>query len=216
MSASLLILGAGGHARVVLGAFAPGLVRGYLAPEAAPAPWPAGIAYLGDDDALETLDPAEWSLVNGVGALRPGGGRRRLFETAKLRGFGFTSALHPRAMLEPGVSIGEGAQIMAGAIVQCGVAIGANAIVNTGAIVDHDCVVADHVHIGPGACLSGGVTIGMGAHVGVGATILQNVRIGAGALVGAGAVVVADVAPNDVVVGVPARPRPTPRGLERP
>ena len=44
-----------------------------------------------------------------------------------------------------------------------------------------------------------------GASVGSGAVILGGVRIGAGALIGAGAVVTADVAPGEVVAGVPAR-----------
>jgi UDP-2-acetamido-3-amino-2,3-dideoxy-glucuronate N-acetyltransferase len=44
-----------------------------------------------------------------------------------------------------------------------------------------------------------------GASVGSGAVILCGVTIGAGALVGAGAVVTRDVAPGEVVAGVPAR-----------
>ena len=47
-----------------------------------------------------------------------------------------------------------------------------------------------------------------GASLGSGAVVLGGVRIGAGALVGAGAVVTKDVAPHEVVAGVPARARP--------
>ena len=43
------------------------------------------------------------------------------------------------------------------------------------------------------------------ASIGSGAVILGGVRIGEGALVGAGAVVTRDVAPGEVVAGVPAR-----------
>jgi acetyltransferase-like isoleucine patch superfamily enzyme len=43
------------------------------------------------------------------------------------------------------------------------------------------------------------------AALGSGAVVLGGVRIGAGALVGAGAVVTRDVAPGEVVAGVPAR-----------
>ena len=44
-----------------------------------------------------------------------------------------------------------------------------------------------------------------GASIGSGAIVLGGVRIGAGALIGAGAVVTHDVAPGEVVAGVPAR-----------
>ena len=43
------------------------------------------------------------------------------------------------------------------------------------------------------------------ASIGSGAVVLGGVRIGAGALIGAGAVVTHDVAPAEVVAGVPAR-----------
>jgi acetyltransferase-like isoleucine patch superfamily enzyme len=45
------------------------------------------------------------------------------------------------------------------------------------------------------------------AALGSGVVVLGGVRIGAGALVGAGAVVTRDVAPGEVVSGVPARVR---------
>ena len=42
--------------------------------------------------------------------------------------------------------------------------------------------------------------------IGTRATVLPGVRIGRGAVVAAGAVVTRDVAPLDIVAGVPARP----------
>jgi UDP-2-acetamido-3-amino-2,3-dideoxy-glucuronate N-acetyltransferase len=47
-----------------------------------------------------------------------------------------------------------------------------------------------------------------GAALGSGAVIMAGVRIGAGAMVGGGAVVTHDVAPGEVVAGVPARALP--------
>ena len=50
-----------------------------------------------------------------------------------------------------------------------------------------------------------GPRIGNGVTIGTGATVLPALVIGEGAVVGAGSVVTRDVAPHDVVVGVPAR-----------
>jgi UDP-2-acetamido-3-amino-2,3-dideoxy-glucuronate N-acetyltransferase len=49
-------------------------------------------------------------------------------------------------------------------------------------------------------------TVEQGASLGSGAVVMGGVRIGARAIVGAGAVVTHDVAPDETVVGVPARP----------
>jgi phosphonate metabolism protein (transferase hexapeptide repeat family) len=50
------------------------------------------------------------------------------------------------------------------------------------------------------------VTIGHDVWIGHGVTILPGVTVGTGAVVGAGAVVSKDVAPYEIVGGVPARP----------
>jgi acetyltransferase-like isoleucine patch superfamily enzyme len=51
------------------------------------------------------------------------------------------------------------------------------------------------------------VRVRSGASIGSGAVVLGGVTIGEGAVVGAGAVVTRDVAPGEVVAGVPARAR---------
>ena len=56
-----------------------------------------------------------------------------------------------------------------------------------------------------GSGLSASIAIGDGAWIGAGAMVLPGVKIGKMAVVGAGALVNKDVAPGDVVVGVPAR-----------
>ena len=51
------------------------------------------------------------------------------------------------------------------------------------------------------------IKIGNDVHIGANATILPGVTIGDNSIIGAGAVVVENVAPNAVMVGVPAKPR---------
>jgi sugar O-acyltransferase (sialic acid O-acetyltransferase NeuD family) len=203
----VVLLGAGGHARVLLS----GLlalkreVRGCIAPTPPPPDFAVQWSYLGDDTELEALPRGEVELVIAVGSTRASHVRRDLFLRAKGMGFTVASVIHPQAVVASDVVLGEGAQVMAGAILQAGCVIGANVIVNSGAIIEHGCLVADHGHVATGAVLAGDVRVGEGCHVGAGAVVLQGLSIGAGATVGAGAIVTHDVAAEATVVGVPAR-----------
>ncbi len=206
MSLPALIIGAGGHARVLIEALTKSgtAILGCVAKEA-PIRWIPSIPFLGDDEALLRHTPSSVVLINGIGSTARPDLRRDVFLRFKQKGYHFGTVAHPAAILPSDILLGEGAQVMAGAILQPGCRVGDNAIVNTGAVVDHDCRIGAHVHVAPGAVLSGDVTVGEGAHVGTGARVIQGVEIGAGAVVGAGAAVVRDVPPGARVAGVPAR-----------
>ncbi len=116
---------------------------------------------------------------------------------------GFGTAIHPKANLSSRCSIGAGSVVMAGATINSGAVIGGHCIINTNASVDHDCVLADFVHVSPGASLAGNVKVGEGSHIGIGSSIIQGVCIGQWVTIGAGAVIIEDVPDFAVVVGVP-------------
>jgi sugar O-acyltransferase (sialic acid O-acetyltransferase NeuD family) len=113
--------------------------------------------------------------------------------------------VHPSAVVARDCVLGEGCQIMAGAVIQPHVRIGAHGIVNTRAAIDHECVLEDAAEIGPGAVLCGRILVGAAAWVGAGATVMPRLRIGSDSIVGAGSLVRSDVRDGSVVVGVPAR-----------
>ncbi len=207
MSEQLVILGAGGHARVLIAALTSrGMAAmGCLSPRAPGPGWPPDVAHLGGDDYLDSLSSSRTRLVNGVGSTGPVSARRTVFLSAKDKGYAFAAVLHRDAIVAADAVLGEGVQVMAGAVVQTGVTLAANVLVNTGAVIDHDCSIGAHSHIATGALLSGGVSVGDEVHVGTGAVIIQGVSIGAGAIIGAGAVVIADVPAATTVVGNPAR-----------
>lgn len=206
MTKSVIVIGGGGHARVVMdvlhlraipviGICDPALVRGSVGPY--------GFPVLGDDEAVASYSPAQVELANGVGSTQSTQMRRQVYETFSARGYRFVEIVHPSAIIAGDVKLGEGAQIMAGAILQTGTAVECNAIVNTGARVDHDCHIGDHVHIAPGVTLSGAVFVGEGSHIGVAAAIIQSVKLGRNCLIGAGTVVTRNV-PDDTRLVTPA------------
>lgn len=200
----VILLGAGGHAKVLLDALmlADIVVKGIVDPVLAGTStlW-RGIPVVGNDDDLLKLKPGQVILVNGTGSLPSNSLRQRLFSRFTEAGFEFMNVVHPSALIGAGVELAEGVQVMAGAIIQADTTIGKNSIINTGALVDHDCAIGRDVHIAPGVVISGGVRIGNGAHIGTGASIIQGVAIGEGAVVGAGTVVVKNVPAHHKIVG---------------
>jgi UDP-perosamine 4-acetyltransferase len=122
----------------------------------------------------------------------------------KARGFAFSSVQDPSAVMGRECEMGEGCQVMAGAVLQCRVKIGSNAVINTRSSVDHDCTIGPHAFISPGATLCGNVTLAESAFVGAGAVVLPGIGVGESAIVGAGAVVTKPVPTRWIVAGNPA------------
>jgi UDP-perosamine 4-acetyltransferase len=207
MSLPVIVIGGGGHAKVLIDALRAGSIPVLAVTDADPRKIGAellGIPVAGSDELVQNHDPKSVRLVNGLGSVRPTDRRRLIYEKFKARGFSFASVIHPSAIVSREVILGEGVQIMAGAVVQAGSTIGDNSILNTRTAVDHDCIIGRHVHLAPGVVLSGGVQVDDGAHVGTSASVIEGVRIGNSALVAAGSVVVKDVPPGATVSGVPA------------
>ncbi|MBX2819383.1 MAG: acetyltransferase [Rhodothermaceae bacterium] len=205
-SLPIIVLGGGGHARVVIDALLAcnEQVLGFV--DADPDKTDVeGLRRLGQVEYIaETYRSDKVLLANGFGSIGMPGARLTYFEKYKQWGFQFISVIHPRAIVSPSTTLEEGVQVMAGAIIQPGVSVGENSIINTGASVDHDCTIGSHVHVAPRATLSGTVRVGDCAHIGTGAVVIQGIDIGAESMVGAGSVVVKDVEKGSTVLGNPA------------
>ncbi len=209
MNPPVIILGAGGHAKVLLDIIlASGReIKGILAPDR--NFWGKeikGIPIIGGDDCIDDYRPGDIEIVNGIGSIGDPSVRTKVFTAMKNKGFSFVTVIHLSAVIGSNIVFGEGVQIMAGAIIQPGCRIGDNVIVNSGVIMDHDCRIGDHVHLAPGVVLSGEVNIGPKTHIGTGACLIQGITIGGSAMIAAGAVVVNDIPEGMLARGVPAQP----------
>lgn len=202
----MIIIGAGGHARVIARLL-----------ESTPDVEVVGVAdmvennhgeMIGKYPIVTTLDHLpEWfekGVVHAALAVGDNNNRADMFYKLKDIGFHILTLIHPAALVDADVQLGEGVVICAGAILCTQVKVGDNVLINTGAIIDHECVVASHAHIGPGSRLAGRVSIGERTFVGIGATVKEKIIIGARSVIGAGSVVVRPI-PDDVIAyGVPA------------
>jgi sugar O-acyltransferase (sialic acid O-acetyltransferase NeuD family) len=217
----VLIIGAGGHGKVVADILmCSGIqVLGFLDDD--PATWPnsdesdssqargraerayrppLGLPVLGAIEEYQRFAPD--GLAMGIGS---NAARRQI--VARLSGAEslWRNAIHPRAIVSPFARLGKGIVVAAGSVVNPDAVIGDFAILNTGATVDHDCVIGDYAHIAAGAHLSGNVRVGEGTLIGIGAAIAPGCSAGDWSVVGAGAAVVHDVPAGVTAKGVPAR-----------
>jgi UDP-perosamine 4-acetyltransferase len=204
----LIILGAGGHAKVLIAALLSGPAEILGIADRAGYNKTAdvlGIPIIGDDDSVLRYSPQDIQLINGLGSVSSTESRQELFDKFVALGYHFATVLHTTAVISTDVCLGEGVQVMAGVVIQPGTVVGDNSILNTHASVDHDCLIANHVHIAPGSTLSGGVCVGEGTLIGAGAVVIQGIEIGSRCVIAAGAVVIRDVAAHTSVAGVPAK-----------
>jgi acetyltransferase EpsM len=208
----LIVLGGGGHARVVMDA-ARSLpqrwkLRGYVAPDRQVAEEKRlQVEWLGDDARLLASRRKSDRLVIGIGGVPVSPLRRQLAAQFGAAGFRFAAVVHRNTWVSPGATVAEGAVVLAGAQVNDAARIGEHCIVNTGAIVEHDVMLGAFAAVSPGAVIGGGASIGEGSFLGLGCRVRDHVRIGKDVVVGMGAVVVSDVPDGVIVVGVPARKR---------
>lgn len=131
--------------------------------------------------------------------------RQQWFYTARDAGFQLPALVARSAHVSHGVSVGDATVVGVGAHLGPMAAVGENVIVNTRAVVEHECRVGDHSHVAPTATLLGRVEIGSSVLVGANATINPNVRVVSDVTIGAGAVVARSLLLPGTYVGVPAR-----------
>jgi len=208
MSLSLVILGGGGHAKVLAGIVQRlGLwkVAGYT--DVKSRGELLGLPYLGGDGILQSLRESGYvdSAALGVGQMGDVTLRVALLGRLETLGFQLPTIVDPAALLGPQTRLGPATVVMPGAVINAGTIVGTACIINTNATVEHDCSIGSHTHIAPGAVVCGGCQVGESTLIGARAVLTPGVRVADACIIGAGATVVCDILEPGTYVGTPAR-----------
>ena len=201
----LLIIGAGGHGKVIAD-IASALGK-----------WDQ-IAFV-DDKYPDLTQVLDWPVIGGMEDFRnhreeypdvfvavgDNAVRQKITIWSEEAGFHLPTLIHPRAAVSRLAVIGAGTIINSQSAVNANATIGKGCIVNTGATVGHDCVLGDFVHVAPGASLAGETVIGDGCWIGMRSAVIEQLTVGKGVVIGAGAVVTRNIPDNKLVVGIPAK-----------
>lgn len=173
---NLLILGAGGHGRVVA---ETAELEGR---------WDK-IAFLDDREDIKQI--YNFDIIGKIEEMYKfaneykyafvaiGNNEKRIELISKLMNFGFMvpSIISPKSFVSKYSSIGEGTVILPGAVVNTGTSLGKGCIVNVNVCVDHDCEIEDGVHISSGAVVRSMCTIGRLAFIGAGSLVSEGSRV---------------------------------------
>jgi UDP-perosamine 4-acetyltransferase len=202
-----VIVGAGGHARVLVDVLASRGVtlHGLLDPNLPVGADVGGIHVLGDDSWLDNHRERNPRVVIGIGSTGSVRARVNIFDSLRQQGHHVVGAVHLSTIEGSNCRIDQTAQVLPGCVINHSATIGANVVLYSGVIVEHDCTISDHAYLSPRVTLCGGSTVGARSFIGAGATVLPGVTIGADVIVGAGAVVTRNVPEGLTVMGVPAK-----------
>lgn len=205
MSKQVVIIGAGGHAKVIADIIVKSgdRVYGFLDDNLEIGTTIANneqFKIIGKIEKINKLK--ENTNLEFVIAIGDNTVRKNIAENYNVK---YYTAIHPSSIIALDVSIEEGTVVMANTVINTSAKIGRHCIVNTGAIIEHDNIIENYVHVSPNATLSGTVKVGTMTHIGSGAAIKNNINICNNCIIGVGAVVVKDIKEPGVYVGVPAR-----------
>ena len=157
---SILIIGAGGHGRVIA---ETALACGY-----------DKIDFLDDHPSenvvgslaeLEERSKNYDAVIISIGNLEL---RRKITEVVERVSNPITTLVHPNAFVSPSAEIGKGSLVLPGAIVHTKAKVGKGCILSVGALIDHDAEIGDFCHINTGAIVGAGATVKDGTRIDAG------------------------------------------------
>lgn len=146
-----------------------------------------GIPVISMKELKKKYDPEEIQLVMGIGYRKMGDIREKVFAECKDLGYSFFNYIHPTAIIEKNVRIGEGNNILEGVILEESVTMGDANILFGGSLIAHGTAMGSFNTLSVKTVIAGCAEIGNHCFVGAAAVIRDRIKIEDYSLIGAGA-----------------------------
>ena len=150
MKEGIVIIGAGGHGKVIADAIIKAgqyKLLGFV-----DAKLPIGTAIFGDYKIIETQDNI-FSLLSDSTKFIIGIGNNEVRKNIQKQlesSISWANVIHPSAVVASDVKVGEGSVVLANAVINASAQIGQFTIIDSGTIVDHECIIGDFSHLSIG------------------------------------------------------------------
>ena len=139
-------------------------------------------------DDLGRLMPAKRTrLIMGIGYRQMGTIREKVFSRCKSMGYQFANYIHPTAVIEGNVILGEGNNILEGVILEESVVIGDGNLLFGGCMVAHESYLGNFNTLSVKSVVAGCTQIKNNCFIGAGAVLRDHIVVEDYGLVGAGA-----------------------------
>jgi sugar O-acyltransferase (sialic acid O-acetyltransferase NeuD family) len=148
-------------------------------------------------DRFKMLLPLSYRGVNRL--------RAEKYAAAKAKGFELISYVSSRALVWPGLKVGDNCMILENNVIQPFAEIGDDVILWSGTHIGHHTSIRDHCFVAPQVAISGSVTVQPKCFLGVNVTVRDGITIATECVIGAGALILKDTHERGVYVGSPAR-----------
>ena len=199
----IIIFGAGGGAKMIIDALRDSkifAVVGLLDDDIELGTKVLGVPVVGGFNCVSSLLSNSISnFVIGFGVLTNRKKRYELYLDLKEKGCLFPNIIHPRAIVEDSVKMGDGNVILAGANIGSAVILGNLNYINNNSLISHDCHLIDNIHIAPSAVLASSIMIKSHTLVGMNTTLYFGIKIGESTTILNGLIINSDIG-NDIVI----------------
>lgn len=164
-----------------------------------------GLPVVAFDEVATAFPPSDYKMHVPIAYTRVNRLRAEKYHAAKVMGYELLTYISSKAIVWPGLEIGDNCFVAEKAVIQPYARIGNNVVINPGSHVGHHTIVKDHCFLSVNVTILGGVTVEPYCMFGGNATVRNLITIARESVIGAGAIVLRDTQARGVYGGVAAR-----------